>query len=271
MRRIDLKEVQALELEALIHFDELCSKHDINYSIIGGTLLGAVRHKGFIPWDDDVDVFVSRPDYDKLANLTYLADKPRVSMPHYRFVGPDHGTFYPWIRMVDTRTHTELKYLHDSFGTNALFIDIFPVDGMPADNKVREKHIKKIARMRAFQHLYFSKPGTDRTPLKTIVKCVAEPIVRTLIKPGAVVNMIESEAKKYPYESSYYVGGAVISDFKQGFMEKSAFEDAVLLDFEGHQFKAMSCWDKWLTDRFGDYMTPVEDYGRHHIAIYLDD
>ena len=107
-KKLNSDEVKKIELQLLLKFDELCKKHDLQYSLCGGTLLGAIRHKGFIPWDDDIDVMMPRDDFEKLLKL----EKTQASDQVEKLVSWKSGkSIYPFIKMINTKTVLKEKYL----------------------------------------------------------------------------------------------------------------------------------------------------------------
>ncbi|MDE7158348.1 MAG: LicD family protein, partial [Clostridiales bacterium] len=137
MKRLNLNEVHEALFGLLCEFDRVCREHNLKYSLSYGTLLGAVRHKGFIPWDDDIDVNMPRPDYEKfveLANSGVLGEHFCISKDRGK------GTYYCFTKLMDKRfplrspNHIEVPYL---------FLDVFPVDGVPEDETERNKLFKK--------------------------------------------------------------------------------------------------------------------------------
>ena len=139
-KKLNSDEVKKIELQLLLKFDELCKKHDLQYSLCGGTLLGAIRHKGFIPWDDDIDVMMPRDDFEKLLKL----EKTQASDQVEKLVSWKSGkSIYPFIKMINTKTVLKEKYLDKEY-TTGVWIDIFPIDGMPEDQKIVDKKYKKV-------------------------------------------------------------------------------------------------------------------------------
>nr|MCR5207201.1 LicD family protein [Eubacterium sp.] len=121
MKELSLEEVKKTELEILIRFDEICKNNNIEYSLAYGTMLGAVRHNGFIPWDDDIDVFVKRSDYEKLLGLRY--DDGRFEIKSHRY---SNNYYYPFAKMIDKNTDLDVSWRLDK--DMGVFIDIFPLD-----------------------------------------------------------------------------------------------------------------------------------------------
>lgn len=134
----ELRQIQLKELEILKIVIDICERHNITYYAAGGTLLGAVRHKGFIPWDDDVDIEIIRPDYDRFIKYASEELPDNLRLENYKLT-PDKSKI-PFLKILDSDTQLVLNYAAKPIYTN-LFIDIFPFDGMP-DGKFRLKFFK---------------------------------------------------------------------------------------------------------------------------------
>ena len=141
MQELTLKELQGISLELLVELHDFCIKNSINYSIAYGTLIGALRHKGFIPWDDDVDVIMPRPDYERFCK-SFHSDK--FSLIYY---GNDKTALAGFARVVDCKKtiyKTERPWTKQKSGA---WIDIFPIDGVEDDQGEYARRYQKLARL----------------------------------------------------------------------------------------------------------------------------
>ena len=137
MRKLNLDEIKKTELDILLELQKVCDAHGLRLYLAGGSLLGAIRHKGFIPWDDDIDVCMPRPDYMKLIHLEDEFSK------HLKLVCYENGTdSYPFMKLIDTRTKVKEKYMQED-ASSSLWVDILPVDGLPDKEEEIEKIYKK--------------------------------------------------------------------------------------------------------------------------------
>lgn len=137
-RQISDEEVRKLELEILIKFAEYCEKYHLRYFLAYGTLIGAIRHKGFIPWDNDVDVVMPRPDYNRFMQLI----KDENIGEYFRVLDYHDVKTFPFAKVVDNRTKLSEKFLiTDTLG---IYIDVFPMDGLPDDERKRKKIEKRL-------------------------------------------------------------------------------------------------------------------------------
>ena len=137
MKKMNLRELQMCELQILLFFDEFCRKNGIRYSLASGTMIGAVRHQGFIPWDDDIDIFMRRAEFEKSR---HCAAKQGYSAGRYRFCFPgSEGYFYPFLKITDTKTAAQEKIIRPEY-TGGVWIDVFPIDYC-ADTKEEARRV----------------------------------------------------------------------------------------------------------------------------------
>ena len=130
MTNSKLRKVQLTELEILEKIDEICKKNNINYFLIGGTLLGDVRHKGFIPWDDDIDIGMLREDYEKFINV--CLKNGALGKDYYLHCNEsDDDYFIPFIKVKKNNTTFAEKNIENINTHKGIFLDIFPYDNVP--------------------------------------------------------------------------------------------------------------------------------------------
>jgi lipopolysaccharide cholinephosphotransferase len=256
-KKLNSEEIKVTELNILLAFQKCCEAEHLNFYLTGGTLLGAVRHKGFIPWDDDIDVCMPRPDYDRFLQL-YQAG---LALPaHLKLAGFETGTSsQPFIKIYDDRTRCDNDFDTEGDGIG-LWIDVFPVDGLPNSERETEKLYKKAGRVRQILIWGQAKWGEGQNLFRRLFKCVVIPISRLVGVKRCAKKLIKI-AKSRSYESSNYVGCVVWGLYGLGErMKKTEYEDVVTMTFENHSFPTYSCWQSYLTKSYGDYMTlPPED------------
>lgn len=136
MKEINTEDLKRIQIQILLHIDVFCTKHELRYFISGGTLIGAIRHKGFIPWDDDIDIMMLREDYEKFIVLYSQEDKSPYHLYSHNQL---HSYPYPFAKMDDSRTILK-EDINEAmvFGVN---IDIFPIDIAPRSEKIGRAHV----------------------------------------------------------------------------------------------------------------------------------
>ena len=140
MKELTLQEIKSVELEILSMFDEFCKKNSIKYFISNGTLLGAVKYKGFIPWDDDVDLLIPREDYNRLLKLFKDSDRYRIFA-----IEKDKNYRYPFAKLCDMTTRKD-EFGYDNGLELGVDIDIFPLDYWDNDLENAKREVRKISK-----------------------------------------------------------------------------------------------------------------------------
>lgn len=256
-----IEEVKRIQLDILSALDEFCTKNGIVYSIIDGTLLGAVRHKGYIPWDDDIDVAMTRPNYDR-----FIKEFPIQYKEIYELTSIERNK--KWDRayacMYDNRT--QLVYKNNSSMATGVLIDIFPVDEVPEDLSDWKKLKKK---MKFYCTLSALKSSTSFRISKSIITNIIASISKIMLLPITkrfVAERIDKLARSNNgkgYKFGYVVAFGVGADNR---FKISDFNDVVDYMFEDRIFKGLKNSDSVLTDTYGDYMQlpPEEKRVTHH-------
>ena len=266
LRRLSLEEIQKIELNMFIWFDRFCRKYGLRYSMAGGTLLGAVRHKGFIPWDDDIDIGMPRPDYDRFVSLMR---RKRLDKGNIMLLPQDHPkAVMPYAKLFDRRTYTDFTYATDA-GSDCLWIDILPVDGMPEDPKELKRHFDRFNRLRFLLQLSRAKPGAGTTKLKRMLKPLTRPFF-ALFPTAFWRDVMDRQARKYDFDASSHVGIAVWGLYGPGESVKKD-EGCMEMEFCGRSFLGTVAYDAYLRGIFGDYrkLPPKEKRVAHPVEAYL--
>lgn len=265
MKQLTLREVQLEELKILIYFDDFCRKYDLRYSLVYGTLIGAARHKGFIPWDDDIDVAMPRPGYEKLLKLNGQFDNETIKLIADELNHSLDATYAAAINM-----HLPCKNTYSSTKRSRyLWIDIFPVDGFSDANKTMEVIYRKSQRLQAIMTLASARLGKGKTIFHRLAKLLVVPLCR-LYGIQRCLNQMDALAKSFPYETSRDVGVIAWGEGTKERLSRKEFEKMDEIEFEGHMFKVMACWRKYLKNMYGDYtqLPPVKERGGHNIIAY---
>ncbi len=264
MRELSFREVQLTELEILLFFDKLCKQHNLKYYLTGGTLLGAIRHKGFIPWDDDIDVCMPREEYEKLLNIDL--NSTRYVLQNYRLGNLKRAIS----KIVDVKTHTT-GFLEEDVH---LWIDIFPIDGLPEDEETVKRIYKKAFFYRKLLYVCGAKLGAGRSALKKYLLYVLKPVANFFWGVDKCVKEINKISREFSYEDAKYVGDIAGGIYGTGeCLPKEGFEKSINVEFEKHLFPIYSCWETYLTGCHGDYMQlpPVEKRKKHIRRVLIED
>jgi lipopolysaccharide cholinephosphotransferase len=258
MNKMGLTEIKEVELNILKNVATICDENNIRYYLAGGTLLGAVRHKGFIPWDDDIDITMPRKDYNK-----FLAIAEKMLDSRFQILSR-HNTsnyIYPFAKIVDRQT----ILIEDDDFTNEIgvYIDVFPIDGLPADLKKSNMHFKLLKILKRVRSLVIHKLKKERRNKLTYLISV---VLSRIISPSLILKIIEKVATKYSFEESEYVAVTVAGYDEKERMRKEGFQSFFEVQFEDSYFKAPVGYKEYLTNLYGDYMKlpPQEKRTSHH-------
>ena len=265
-----LRELQLMELDILKDFDALCKKHDLEYFGAFGTLLGAIRHKGIIPWDDDIDIAMPRRDYDKLRAIVEaeLSDK-------YNFMNNEVNSHYPFITSRLMRKGTEFRTLSmkDCKCELGVFLDIFCFENMPNDPRERNWYLKKcwvLEKLSILRNMPF--PNLPYTGVKRVLAYVACAIgfVAVKIIPRATLHRLtKSVSSKYKDCKTNYIGNPFGLTPKNTTYELSDIYPLERVPFEDFEMPIPAKADKILRQKYGEsYMTPPEKGKRSDIVPY---
>ncbi len=259
MQDTNLRKAQLAELEILKVFKSICEKEDFAYFLLGGTAIGAVRHGGFIPWDDDIDVGLLRKDYERFLDkaLKYLPDNMEIK--HWKIT--DHYKDYT-MQLVNKNVEFETKRLGGTVRQN-VWIDIFPLDGVPKPGIRREVHYVILKMYRVLLGLHNAKTERiveARCRLKRLVYEIAKIIpVGRFIDPVQIKKKLDKELQKYNNAGSGFIGNLMGAYHEKEVFESSIFinEDSPkgkLVTFENESFYAPLNIKKYLEIQYGDYM-----------------
>lgn len=257
--------VKEIQLDLLRNFIDICKDNNLRYFLLGGSCLGAVRHKGYIPWDDDIDVGMPRPDYERFLQLA------QQELPDHVFV-QTHSTDkeYPnnFAKLRNSNTtfiESSIKNLNVNHG---IYIDIFPLDGTYSNKFQYKLHLlkirllaKSIARVFNFTHHYTLKEIVAR-----MLSVIYAPTVNYAIKKR------EKLMKKVNYDNASVVANWCGAWAEKEIMPKSIFADGITASFDGIEVVIPKEYDKYLTRMYGDYMElpPEEKRVSHHYNEVID-
>ena len=258
-RKLNSEELKETIYQILCAFAEYCDENGLLYSLSGGTLLGAVRHHDFIPWDDDIDVIMPRNDYMKLQQM--VKEKPIGD--HYSLIAyEDHTAEYPFAKVIDLNTRVEERCTtNDEY----LWIDIFPVDGLSGDPQEDAKQLQKAHNYKVAYGRAAAVFGEGTTRLRAILKTPVL-IYHKMIGKKRYAEKIHEICLKYDFDHSEYVAAAAWPYGPQERIPHSCFENREKKLFRRQEFYVMSCWEYYLRSIFGDYMKlPPENKRINHL------
>ena len=273
MKPIQLREEQMIMLDIMKAFAEFCEEHELRYFLDAGTLLGAVRHHGFIPWDNDADVCMPRPDMDKFFSL--LEQRNFMLNDHIILERPE-DTIFTFFKLGDIRTKL-IEYPKQNPIECYIYIDVFCKDGLPSNLRKAKQICNKSERLSLYH--WFNKYSINAWPRgKNIFKKIVAKVAKVLIRDKNIAykkqkKYIKRINEKYPYDTCKYVTTLSNGEFYR-MCSKDCFKDSVLMDFEGYMFRIPSGFDEWLTVLYGkDYMTPPSKDKRevHDVEMYWRD
>lgn len=256
----DIKEVWAIEIDLLMQLDEVCKKHNLKYYITDGTMLGTVRHKGFIPWDDDIDVTMFRDDYEKLLKVAETEFKyPYFLQTEYS----DPGCLRGHAQLRNSATTGILKTEEGKFKFNqGLFLDVFVMDNVIDDKKLFEQQKKDAEkyRKRAVKYARWSTRYYKQNTWQSKVKGILYPVVNTFLRKTKLeeknFRKFEEVCKRYNNMETKYVTTLEFSfDIERwGKRLKSYFDKVEYMPFEFIKLPISVDYDEMLRNDYGDYM-----------------
>lgn len=248
-------------LDILLEFDKVCRKHNLHYFLDSGTLLGAVRHKGFIPWDDDIDVAMPREDYEKLITLSYEFEEPYLLQ--YPKEGSDYWYSFVKVRNINT-TFAPKAFMYNAFNQGC-FIDVFPYDefGLEESESLFETMTTLVRALSVSMKLPDPKYLCDDSKTMELLS------VKT---PLEVFRMVEDVAKGAKERGAGRITSLVcpMTHFRKKAYMKDWFFDTQTLSFEGFEFPAPIRSHEVLSMLFGNYLQfpPVEERGLNHSGAF---
>ncbi len=268
MKKLDENAVKNIELDMLKNFDLFCKKNHLTYFLCGGTLLGAIRHKGFIPWDDDIDIAMDRKEYNKMIELL---KKEKIGENLILKCLEYGNSEYPFAKLVNDKTYISEKYLKTKENTN-IWLDIFPIDIVPDSNKNLHKICDKLEAYRRLLGISHSNPTVGKTKGHTIVKFLLYPFLK-LYGSVRLAKKIQKIAIKYSVDNSNYKMDLVWGYGVRERLKKEVFSSTTEVEFEGERFPAPIKWDEYLKSIYGDYMTlpPLEERETHSFEAWINE
>ena len=259
---LSLDEIKKIEFEILQWFDGVCKQYHLQYFLFSGTLLGAVRHKGFIPWDDDIDVVMLRADYERLLKISICDSRYKLIS-----IKSDNTFFYPFAKAIDTYTSIE-EHSGDGI-TRSVWIDIFPLDNDLPTPKERKRRAKEIHLRRRLLHY-----STNKHHSGNRISVIAKDIVYKMLKVYGSYNLtmdVIKAATKYNDLDTEYLSDLSWGKYSERQVWKRKWFYPIELEFEKHYFPVPGGYHEILSTLYGNYMKlPSEQYRTpaHNLVVY---
>lgn len=260
MQELTLQELKEIEFEILKMFDSFCKDNNIKYYISHGTLLGAIRYKKFIPWDDDVDLLIPRADYDRMIKL--FQDTDRYHLFAYE---KNHEYRYPIAKLCDMTTR-KVEFGYDNGVELGVDIDLFPLDAWDDDLEKAKREAKRIRKnMFRLNLTKLDKPDSVN-PFKRFIKGIFMIFYKMFGSEYFIKKIIKDSCKAEQKGNNYLGCKAWCVYGERGIIPAHVFADTVAVEFEGEKFPAPIGWDEYLTCLYGDYLPepPKEKQKTHH-------
>lgn len=250
IKPINLDKVKKLEIEILREFVNFCEENHLKYFLAGGTLIGAVRHQGFVPWDDDMDVSMPRPDFEKFRELTKSGKLGPYTIQSIEHTPEVHVR--PFDRIVNdgymVKTTADQPYISP-------WLDVHALDGLPTDLTENKKHWDKANYLKRRSYMSRNFVSLTKNPIKRWLKWIAFFPYREIIGPVYYAKRLTEEGKKYSFYESEYIAAYVAGYGRKERMPRYYFTDGEKkLWFEGILCSVPPHYDLVLTHMYGEYM-----------------
>ena len=270
----ELRELQLLDLKILLKIVEFCDSNNITYYISGGTYLGAVRHKGFIPWDDDVDIAMPREDYERfIIQFSDFLREEDIRLITYK--EPQDSFYYYPTRIISDKIKLSYKGSKNEKVMPA-WVDVFPLDGMPSNkvsSKIHQFNLllkRALFKLSCFDDVVNLKD--DKRPLieKMLIWIGLNTRIGSKFSPMKLLDDIDRTLKNYPPDTSkYYVNFMGAYRFRSIMNKEDIYGAGAKYEFEGYMLNGPADYDSYLKQIYGDYMKlpPDEERNKHQTEL----
>lgn len=264
MKKMSEKDSKIVLVEILRYFDSLCRKNKIKYTLIGGSLIGAVRHKGMIPWDDDIDVILTQKEYQKLLKAV---EKDNDSIFKFFDYHNDKTTYYPFLKLIDIRTFVDdgVKEI-EKYGA---YLDIFCLNNIPENKLLSKIHYYKFMFYKIIISGYATLTYTDKTKYAKYKKLGN--IIAKITGIRFILKRYNKLANKYnKKKSTKVISNWPCYKWEKDIFDSSDFEKYIDCEFDGVNAMIIKNYDNVLRHTFGDYMQlpPKEQRVNHNMKFY---
>lgn len=271
-----IREIQLIQIKIIKAFVDICEKEGLKYYMSGGTMLGAVRHKGYIPWDDDADFMMPRPDYERLLVLAgkHLPDGVRLEN-----FWSDGESFFRYSTCLCTDKMRVRVPTSSGSRVQGIWIDIFPLDGMPRGRLTRKLHGFKLLADRAlynfsvYDELMFLNKSDRKWYEKALLWLGRQVPFQRLLRADSRLRILDRDLKRYAFAESEWT-----VNFMGGYKARETISKVVLgegtpYEFEGMKLMGVADSDAYLTLLYGDYkqLPPPEQRTARHVNQLVTD
>lgn len=270
MKKIEIEEHKKILVEILKYINDICIENDIKYSLTGGSLIGAIRHEGIIPWDDDIDIILTHNEYVKLINVLSKINNKRYKILTHEI---NDSYFYPFAKLVDTKTILHEKNIKniDDYG---VYVDIFEYNCFPNNKIISKLHYNKIF---FYKYLIGRYATINKSSIK-ISKKIMHFFIDCLVKHIGITKIIQKYKQlnnKYNSKNTnYLVGNWCAYGINKELQLKKNMDKYKIVKFENIEAMIFENYDEILKTTFGNYMElpPIEKRITHHnTEIYWKD
>ncbi|MFH0357769.1 phosphorylcholine transferase LicD [Streptococcus sp. A27] len=270
---MELNPLHKVDLEIVKEVIKICEENNLSYYALGGTMLGAIRHKGFIPWDDDIDLGMPRNDYEKFLEIAPSLLSSHLKVVNYKNTPEYH---YYITRVLDTTTRViEDRIGNENKYTNAS-IDIFPIDGTPNNIVLRKIYYLRVMYHRALMSLCY-KDSIDRKRkrnfLEKVLLAILELIpIEMMTTPNKQKEKIDRMLSKQDIVKSNFIGNIMGAYRTREIVPKEWYGKGTKYPFEDIELVGLDNYDEYLKYTYGDYMKlPTEDNRKTHFSLVSDE
>lgn len=260
MKKIEFEELKRLQLEILKEVDKYCQSNGLKYSLAYGTLIGAIRHKGYIPWDDDIDIIMPRADYELFVRNFNGSNKQFCVISPYT----NNKYYAPYANVINVDT---LLYESVNHGVEiGVKIDIFPIDNVPDTLQGQRELFKRVNKLTRLINIISSEGKGETNGFKSRLFFIFKSFFMKKISYSRELNDLAKRSNEENVNSNYVNNIVWCAAKEKGCFKKTDMDEYLDVEFEGCLFKSIKGYDDFLTAHYGNYMVlpPKEKQVPHH-------